>query len=275
MLNCTECGGKKWFSKINRKTRLQEKHHIKGDGFEYDLRVFRCWRCGNVQEEVAPFIPLHYRTTASILYVDLEVSKSMMFNYGLRVPSMYMNPDDLIHEYYIICWSASYVGRDTVWSDCVTPQQARKWSDKEILGRLRELMESADIIAGHNVDRYDLKRANTRFLLNGLEPVTEKKTLDTLKIARSKFSFESNRLDFISQRLGFRPKDNITNEDWLKIVKNGDEKTLKKVNRYCKGDVTNGKSVLDVLMRYSGKKKYYGSVALELPKPNWLAEKGA
>jgi hypothetical protein len=271
MLNCSECGGKKWFAKINKKTGLQEKHHIKGDDFEYDLRVFRCWRCGNVQEEVAPFVPIQYRTTAAILYIDLEVSKSKMYNYGLRVPSTYMNPDDLINGYYIICWSASYVGSDTVWSECVTPKEARAWDDSRILVRLRELMASADILAGHNVDRYDVRRANTRILLNNLEPVVEKKTLDTLKIARSKFAFESNRLDFISQRLGFRPKDDIRNDDWLKIVNTGDAKTLKKVAKYCKGDVVNGKNVLDVLMKYSGKKRIYGSVTLDLPKPNWLA----
>ncbi len=270
MLNCEQCGGKRWLAKVNKKTGLQEKHRIKGDDFEYDLRVFRCWRCGNVQEEVKPFVPMQYRSRAAILYIDLEVSKSMMFNYGLRVPSKYMNPDDLIHSYYIICWSASYVGSDTVWSECVTQKEAKKWDDARILGRLRDLMDSADLIAGHNVDAYDVKRANTRFLLNGIEPVIGKKTHDTLKIARSKFAFESNRLDFISQKLGLRPKDDIRNADWLRIVTTGDEKTLKKVNKYCKGDVRNGKSILEKLMKYSGKRDYYGSVSLELPKPNWL-----
>jgi len=190
-----------------------------------------------------------------------------MYNYGLRVPSKYISPDNLDKEYYIICWSASYVGSDKIWSDCVTPKEARDWSDKNILERLRDIMASADIIAGHNVDAYDMKRANTRFLLNGLDPVTteygaSKKTIDTLKIARSKFTFESNRLDYISQRLGFRPKDDITNADWLKIVKTGDSKTLKKVNKYCAGDVDNGKLILQQLMKWSGKKDFYGSVTL-------------
>jgi hypothetical protein len=131
--NCEVCGGKRWFSHIDRKTGLQRKHHIKlTDGTEYDLRIWRCWRCGNIQEEVAPFIPLQYRTTANILYIDLEVSKSQIFNYGLRVPSGYLNPEDLIKPYYIICWSASYVGSDVVWADCVTKKEALKWDDKRI-----------------------------------------------------------------------------------------------------------------------------------------------
>jgi hypothetical protein len=268
--NCEQCSGKKWFAHIDLKTGLQRKHHITtADGIEYDLRIWKCWRCGHIQSEVTPFIPLQYRTTANILYIDLEVSKSRVFNYGLRVPSGYMNPDDLDKEYYVICWSASYVGQSKVWSDCVTTKDAKKWSDKNILGRLRELMDAADIIAGHNVDGYDIRRANTRFLLNGIEPVTEKKTLDSLKIARKKFAFESNRLDYISQKLGLRPKDDIRNSDWLKIVTTGDEATLRKVLRYNKGDVVSGKGVLSRLMKYSGKKENYGAIALE-GSPFWL-----
>lgn len=270
MQNCEECGGKKWFAHIDQKTGLQRKHHITtADGIEYDLRIWKCWRCGHIQSEIKPFIPLQYRTTANILYIDLEVSKSRVFSYGLRVPSGYMNPEDLDKEYYVICWSASYVGQNKVWSDCVTPKDARKWSDKNILGRLRELMDAADIIAGHNVENYDVKRANTRFLLNGIEPVASKKTLDSLKIARSKFAFESNRLGYISQKLGLRDKDDIRNKDWLKIVTTGDEATLKKVLRYNRGDVMNGKGVLEKLMSYSGKSPNYGAIALE-GSPFWL-----
>lgn len=265
MQNCKRCGGKRWFASIDKKTGKQRKHHIKTvDGYEYDLRVWRCFRCDEVQEEVHPTsIPQHVRRGPNILYFDLEVSKSKYYSYGARVPSTFLNVDDLIQEYYIIAWSASYVGQDKIYSGCVTGEQARRWDDKEILEPLRELLESADIVAGHNVDKYDIKRINTRLLLNGFEPVVGKKTLDTLKIARGKFTFESNKLDYISQRLGFRPKDDIRNSDWLAIVDRGDEPTLKKVAKYCRGDVRNGKGVLERLMKYSGKKVWYGSITLE------------
>lgn len=276
MQNCEVCSGKKWFAHIDKKTGLQRTHHIKTDDFEYDLRIWKCWRCGNIQDEVTPFVPMLYRTTGNILYIDLEVSKSAVYNYGLPVKSGYLNPDDLVLEYFIICWSASYVGSDKIWSDCVTRKDVMDWRkgkspDGRILVRLQELMASADMFAGHNVDRYDVKRANTRFLLNGLEPVIGKKTHDTLKIARAKFAFESNRLDFISKKLGLRPKDDIRNSDWLNIVNTGDEKTLAKVQKYNKGDVRSGKGVLEKLMKYSGKKEYYGAVTLE-GSPIWLSK---
>jgi Zn-finger protein len=262
MQNCENCFGRKWFAKIDKKTGLQVVH---SDG----RRVWKCWRCGHVQEErQTPVLPKIYRSRGNILYIDLEVSKSAYFNYGARVPSKYLRFDDIIHEYYIICWAASYIGSEKIYSESITPNDAKNWNDAKILNHLHDLMQSADIIAGHNVDAYDMKRAQTRFLLNGISPVTDnegryKKTQDTLKIARSKFAFESNCLDYISQRLGLGAKDKITNEDWLKIVKEGDEKTLNKVHRYCRGDVKNGKGVYDWLIKYSGKRMSYGSIEID------------
>jgi hypothetical protein len=220
--------------------------------------IYKCWRCGNVQHEVAPFIPIPARG-ASVLYIDTEISKSLVLNYGLRVPSKYISPDNLLKQYYMISWSASYMDNDHVWHGCVSSKAARAWDDGQILAKLNRLMHSADIIAGHNVDAYDMKRCNTRFLKHGLEPVTGKRTFDTLKIARQKFAFESNRLDYIAQRLGLRPKDDITNEDWNNIVRTGDKATLQKVDKYCQGDVNEGKGVYVRLAKYSGKREDYGT----------------
>lgn len=260
MQNCSECGGKKWFAKIDKTTGLQLKNR---DG----RLLWRCWRCGHVQTEPnVPVTPVVLRTDANILYIDLEVSKSLYFNYGHKVPSTYMHYDNLLQEYYIICWSASYVGSDIVHHERVTTRDARKWSDAKILKRLRDLMLSADIIAGHNVDAFDVKRANTRFLQNGLTEIPDKKTHDTLKIARKKFAFDGgNSLENISRKLGLRDKDDITNEDWLKIVKTGDAETLEKVDTYCQGDVLQGKKLLEKLLPYAGKKKDYGAVSLQAP----------
>lgn len=171
----------------------------------------------------------------------------------------FISPELLINEYYIICWSASWVGEKQVYSGCVSPSAAKQWSDKSILKPLWKLMNSADIVAGHNVDKFDIKKINTRFKVNGLAPPFNYRTLDTLKIARSKFGFESNKLDYIAQRLGFRPKDAMSLQDWIKIAETGDEKTLVKMVKYNKGDVAEGKKVLAALQDWAEKPTSYGS----------------
>lgn len=255
MQNCTECYGKRWYAKLNKRTGLQEKNR---DG----QLLWRCYRCGHVQTEPKPQVILDrtIRTDASILYLDIEVSKSLYFNYGAKVPSKYLRSDDLVHEYYIICWSASYLHDDKVWKGCVAPEDAKNWTDAKILKPIRDLMASADILAGHNIDAFDIKKLNTRFMKNGLEPVIGKKTYDTLKIARSKLALESNKLDEILKWYGLRPKDDITNSDWLEIVTKPTKAILKKVMDYNVNDVEGGKAVLRRFTPISGKNPYYGSM---------------
>jgi hypothetical protein len=249
---CDNCNRRHWKAKIDPKTGLQVVH-------KNGRRVFLCIACGSAQEEETAQLPLSERLKANILYIDLEISKSLYYSYGAKVHSKYLRAEDRVHGYYVICWSASYLGSDKVFSECIDSKSAMHQDDSKILKKLRDLMYSTDIIAGHNVDAYDIKRANTRFLLNGIAPVIDKKTVDTLRVARSKFAFESNRLGEICKELGLRDKDDITDADWQKIVRTGDKKTLKKVSDYCVGDVTNGKALLEKLLPYSGKKSDYGT----------------
>lgn len=254
MQNCEVCYGKRWYAKINQRTGLQQKN-------SRGQLLWRCYRCNHIQTEPDAKVALdwHVRTGASILYIDLEISKSRVFNYGLRVPSGYINPANLDRPYYMISWAASYMHQDTVYSGCVKVSEAQDWTDKRIVGHLHALMQSADIIAGHNVDRFDIKKANTRFKKWGLEPIIQKHTYDTLKIARKVYAFESNTLDYISKELGFSGKEEVTDEDWLKVVTNPDKATLDKILHYNKGDVINGKKVLAEMLPPGSGKPNYGS----------------
>lgn len=260
---CGNCYRRNWIAKRNKKTGLQVVH-------KNGRRVFLCQNCGNAQEEETPSLPIPKRLNANILYIDLEVSKSIYSNYGPKVPSKYMRPDNLLKERYIICWTASFINDDLLFGDCVSPAEAARFMDfstvktdcdENILKKLHALIRDADIIAGHNVRAFDLKHAFTRFKYYGFDPIGNKKVVDTLTIARSKFAFESNSLDAISRRMGFRPKDDITNEDWNAVLR-GDGKTLKKIYEYNKGDVVQGKRIYDELEQWSGKKESFGSFTL-------------
>jgi len=259
MQNCKVCGGKKWTAIINPKTGLQKTTQ---DG----RLLYSCFRNKHhVQAEEYPFPPRKERGKTNILYFDLEVSKSRYYSYGRKVHGEWLRSADLDREYYIISWAASYVGSNKVFSGCVTQEQAQNWTDKEILQPLYDLLSSADIIAGHNVDAFDLKKVNTRFIINGIQPIMgadgrKKKTQDSLKIVRKNFAFEDNGLDALCKRFGIKGKDKITDDDWQAIVRTGDPKTLAKVDKYCKGDVRNGKQLLEIFLPYSGKSLDYGTI---------------
>lgn len=258
---CEVCYRRHWRAKINPNTGEQVKHR-NGN------KVFICIYCGNTQEEEQIYIQSKPKIKANQLYIDIEVSKSLFTNYGAKVPNKFLRPSNLIKERYIISWSASFIGSDKVFSDCVTPKEAmRFWDlktnktdcDERILPKLHKMMDSAEIIIGHNVKAFDIKHIFTRFEYYGLPPILDKKKIDTLTLARSLFAFEYNGLDYISQRLGLRPKDDITDEDWNNVLR-GDKKTLEKVHAYNRGDVINGKGVYDKLVAWSGKSPDYGSI---------------
>lgn len=256
---CKSCFRRHWKAKIDPKTGEQVQH-------KNGNLVYLCIYCGTAQEEDNRFIfPKPLKTNQ--LYIDIELSKSLFTNYGAKVPGKFISTSNLIKERHIISWSASYIGNDKVWSDCVTSKEAmRFWdlrdtknnSDERIVKKLHRLMRSTEVIVGHNVKLFDIKHCFTRFEYYDLDPIINKSALDTLQIARSKFAFEYNNLDYISTRLGFRPKDDITGDDW-NLVLRGDKQTLEKVHKYNQGDVIQGKKVYDRLVRWSGKKEYFGS----------------
>jgi DNA polymerase elongation subunit (family B) len=249
---CGNCYRRHWRAKINKSTGLQVKH-------QNGNLIYVCIYCGHVQEEEHEFIPPDKRIQANILYIDLETSKSMYYNYGSKVPSKYLRSDDLIHEWFMISWSASYVGNNKVWSQIVTPEKAVEWDDSEIVQRLWDLMNAAEIIAGHNVNGFDLKRCNTRFVKHGLPPIVGKKTIDTLYLCRLRLALESNKLDDVEKWMGIAGKEHIDNHDWLMALQ-GDQKTLDKILHYNKGDVTGGKAVLEKLLPIANKKFNFGSL---------------
>lgn len=249
---CENCYRRHWRAKINKSTGLQVKH-ANGN------LVYVCIYCGHVQEEEHEFIPPPERIQANILYIDTENSTSIYENYGAKVPTKYLSFHNLVAEWFMLGWAASYVGSDIVWTGFVTPAEAKQRTDAGIAKRLHDLMNAAEIIAGHNVDGFDLKKVNTVFMRHGLAPIVGKKTIDSLKLARSKTSHESNALDYLSRYYGFAGKDEITREDWRNATA-GDSATLRKVEKYCRGDVINGKSVLETFLPLANKKFNFGAL---------------
>lgn len=193
------------------------------------------------------------RQTLSNLYIDIEVGYASVSVFDLRVKGEYIPASHIEKPRYIICWSAGWVGENgKIISACVTPKDAINYDDSKILPPLLKLMEQADIISGQNVVRYDIKEINARLVYSGLSPVFGYKTMDTLQMLRKDYRFMSNSLDFIAPIFGFRPKNGMSDKDWL-AIRGGDERTLKKMVRYNRGDVRNGMGVLESLLGLNGK----------------------
>jgi hypothetical protein len=109
--------------------------------------------------------------------------------------------------------------------------------DKALVSELWQHLDSADVLIAHNGDRYDIRKANSRFIVHGLLPPKPARTVDTLKVARRHFANSSNKLDDLGQALGVGRKAPTGGYDLWKQCLAQDKKAWNKMKRYCAQDV--------------------------------------
>lgn len=185
------------------------------------------------------------------LYMDLETSPNIVtsWNVGYKLNIDYSN---IIKERAIICICWKWEGEDTVHS--------LAWDngdDHKLVKEFYDVMLEADEVVGHNGDRFDIKWFKTRCLYHGITKMPDIKSIDTLKIARKEFKFNSNRLDYIAKFLGFEGKIKTTFDLWKQVMAN-DKQALKDMITYCKGDVVVLEKVYNKLEGYTKAKTHVG-----------------
>lgn len=211
--------------------------------------IRQCTNCGHYQSEPPPQ-GLEY--PKRFLYYDIENTKMTVTSevFDLYVPTKRLKWQEITKPSFLICWSAAWVNEDTkpgddirVFSDVVTPQEAKKGDDRRCLANLADLMNKADYWVGHNSKAFDTKRTNTRMILNRM-PVLDLtiREIDTLTIARKHFKNDSNTLGYWMERFGNTGKDKMVSEDWDEC-KAGNQTALNKMRKYNKQDVRGGAQV--------------------------------
>ena len=126
-----------------------------------------------------------------------------------------------------------------------------KECDKALVKELWKVFDTADILVGHNSKAFDVKKANARFLVNGLLPPSPYKQIDTLQIARSRFKFGSNKLNDLGVALGVGKKLPHTGAHlWFSCMA-GDPKSWSLMKRYNARDVELLAAVYDKLKAWS------------------------
>lgn len=141
---------------------------------------------------------------AKILLIDIENAPMNVWTWGLFKQNIGIN--QVNEPSYLLSWSAKWLHEDEILWDAL-PEHKRSYKrnkkdDKDITKSIHKLIAEADVIIGHNGDRFDLAKLNAAFIKHDLGPLPPHKTVDTLKTARQYFKFDSNRLDFLGTFLG-------------------------------------------------------------------------
>ena len=117
-----------------------------------------------------------------ILYYDLETSLMPVAVFQLA-HNDWIDPNSILEERYIICASWMWDGEKKVHSVSVLDDSKRfkknPHDDEHVVNVLHKIMSTADVIVGHNADRFDKPYIDTRALIHGLPVLPPITSIDT------------------------------------------------------------------------------------------------
>jgi hypothetical protein len=186
------------------------------------------------------------------LYFDLETSPNIGFfwtaGYKLNI-----QPDNIIQERAIICVCYKWEGESKIHSI-----EWNKGCDKKLLQQFIKVINSADEVVGQNSDNFDIKWLRTRCLYHGIQAIPVYNSVDTYKLAKQYFRFNSNKLDYMADFMGYGNKSHTTFELWKKIVLENNPISMAKMVAYCKKDVVLLEKVHQNMKLYVKQKTHTG-----------------
>jgi uncharacterized protein YprB with RNaseH-like and TPR domain len=171
-----------------------------------------------------------------IAFIDIETAPSLGWVWG----KWEQNVIDFKKDWYMLSFAYKWDGDRHVTKHGLIDYhgyQADKENDGKLVKDLWEVFNEADILIGHNGDAFDIRKSNSRFLTHKLVPPSPYKTVDTLKIARRAFKFDSNKLDDLGRYLGIGRKVPHTGFNLWQGCMTGDPASWKKMKQYNGHDV--------------------------------------
>lgn len=173
---------------------------------------------------------------AKTLFIDFEVSP----HFGGFYDGYETTPISIDRLQWVMSVAFKWFGEDKVYvygqSDFPLWKKDR-FDDTEVVRKAWEAMNKAEIVVAHNAKKFDIKKANTRFLMDDLGPTRPYKVVDTLQVARRYFSFPKNSLNELSKYFEIGGKSEKTHSDlWQKCI-NGDRGAWKSMKEYNVHDV--------------------------------------
>lgn len=135
-----------------------------------------------------------------ILLLDIETAPILGYVWQLWDQNVALN--QIKSDWYILSWSAKWLGdapNKTMYADQRKAKNIE--DDSKLLKGIWQLLDEADIVIGQNSNAFDIKKLNARFILNGMQPPSSFKKIDTMLLAKKHFGFTSNKLEYMSDKL--------------------------------------------------------------------------
>jgi hypothetical protein len=173
-----------------------------------------------------------------VLLLDIETSPIIASIWGIWNQDVPLNMIE--KDWSVLSYSAKLLGDKKMYYDDVRGQKDIN-DDSKILKGIWKLLDEADVIVTQNGKKFDIKKLNARFIINGMQPPSSYKHIDTKQIASKNFAFTSNKLEYMAQKLGLKQQKSKHKkfsgfELWRQCLANNFD-AWKEMEHYNKQDV--------------------------------------
>lgn len=220
------------------------------------VRGYAEWLADNPLDLIPP-----PETGPRILLFDIETSPELAW--GFFHKKYQVNINTIERHWHLLCFAYRWYGQEEI--GLVSQRHDPKYTpgtedDRHVALRLHRLLTQADIVIAHNGDRFDIKKANSRFLINDLGPPSPFESIDTVSEAKRHLGETSNSLKDLTTHYELPMKlDNGGFPLWLSIVKTGDDESWEEMEVYNVHDVISLEAWYEKLrpfIGHNGRKKH-------------------
>ncbi len=145
------------------------------------------------------------RHLPKVLLLDIETAPIRLYGWSLWNQNFGLNMID--SEWFILSYAAKWLGageKEVYYNDMRGRVDTE--DDSFMLEELWNLLNEADIVLGQNSNKFDIKKINARLVMNGFQPPSSYKKVDTLLMAKAAFGFTSNKLEWLTDKLNVKFK---------------------------------------------------------------------
>ena len=136
-----------------------------------------------------------------VLMLDIETSPLLSYHWGLWQQNIGQPMRIEDNRSYMMSCSMKGLGNDEIYYF-----ESRTEDDSELLKNVLKFVDEADVVVAHNGKAFDMKKINAYAIINGLNPPSPYRQIDTLIEAKKHFKFERNTLAYIADVLECSPK---------------------------------------------------------------------
>lgn len=186
-----------------------------------------------------------------VLLIDIETAPIKALVWGLWENNVSLDMID--KDWHLLSCSAKWLHEPAEKIMYFDQSKAKNIeNDKPLLKKVWKLLDEADIIIAQNGKRFDHKKLNARFVIQGMKPPTPYKIIDTLLISKKHFGFTSNKLAYLTDKLcvqykKLKHKKFPGIELWIECMA-GSKEAWKEMKKYNTHDVLAMEEVYYILM---------------------------